>query len=392
MSIADIVAFSDAHSFASLITPLFHLLPLYVIKISKRQLIEHRQPSSILPNTNHLAYKLASSKLLLLLIIMSGTASFSKENIKVQLTPSKAFTCPATYMQQMNPLSTGLLTPPESPIRYAPMSSDGTTARSPIPSISHANPSSNTGDRSPNALEALFSAIQDTRMDTVQQNHAAFSDRASNSVSTPSTPVPMDLSNTSEIIYAIIEQGVEEKMSSLTSRLEKSLASFHRENADIRDQNDTMSRQLDLHYRTIEQNIEEFKTQSKTMNTMIGAQADNLAATITMVSHLSQVVTNLPMALNQVVYTAVQQQAQLAIRDIMFAQQQAMLSVSDVSGTRRSVSSDGSFGHCTCHHRGLEFEFMSSMQHSNGSSSSTSSTGTKRGLRCSLRKIFKSSK
>ncbi|UKZ59104.1 uncharacterized protein TrAtP1_000422 [Trichoderma atroviride] len=152
-----------------------------------------------------------------------------------------------------------------------------------------------------------------------------------------------------------------------------------------------MSRQLDLHYRTIEQNIEEFKTQSKTMNTMIGAQADNLAATITMVSHLSQVVTNLPMALNQVVYTAVQQQAQQAIRDIMFAQQQAMFSVSDVSGTRQSVSSDESFSHYARHHRGLGFKFMPSMHHSNSSSNSTASS-TKRGFRYSLKRLFRSSK
>lgn len=295
-------------------------------------------------------------------------------------------------MQQMNPLFTGFLTPPESPIRYAQLSSEGTTTQSPIPSISHANPSFSSADKAKTALTALFSAIQDTHMDTLQKNEAVFADMAS----TPVTPI--DFNSTKDVIYSIIEQAVEEKMNEAVgqmslnaSRLEKSLVSFHRENVDARDQNDTMSRQLDLHYRTIEQNIEEFKTQSKTMNTMIGAQADNLAATITMVSHLSQVVTNLPMALNQVVYTAVQQQAQLAIRDIMYAQQQAMLSVSDVSGTRQSVSSDESFSHCTRHHRGLEFFSVPSMHHSNSSSNSTTSS-TKRGFRYSLKKLFKSTK
>lgn len=298
-------------------------------------------------------------------------------------------------MQKMNPLFTGLLTPPESPIRYTLGSPDDITAQSSAPSISHSNPIFSSADKAKHALAALFTAIQDTNANAVEQSDAVFSNEISNSVAAPASATPIDFSNTSEIIYSIIEQGVEEKMAQavtpLTSRLEKSLASFHHENADIRDQNDTMSRQLDLHYRTIEQNIEEFKTQSKTMNTMIGAQADNLAATITMVSHLSQVVTNLPMALNQVVYTAVQQQAQLAIRDIMFAQQQALFSVSDVSGTRRSVSSDGSFSHCTCHHRGLEIESMPSMHHSNGSSNSTASS-TKRGFKYSLKKLFKSSK
>ncbi|PON20527.1 hypothetical protein TGAM01_v210629 [Trichoderma gamsii] len=308
---------------------------------------------------------------------VSGITSLSRENIK------------------MNPLFTGLITPPESPIRYARVSSDDTTAQSTPAMTSGATSGLVAANKAPNALEALFTAIKDTETDTLEQDDVILSERASNSGSTPVTPTHVDFSNASEIIYSIIEQAVEEKINEavtpLTSRLEKSLVSFHRENIDIRDQNDTLSRQLDLHYRTIEQNIEEFKTQSKTMNTMIGAQADNLAATITMVSHLSQVVTNLPMALNQVVYTAVQQQAQLAIRDIMYAQQQAMLSVSDVSGTRQSVSSDESFSHCTRHHRGLEFFSVPSMHHSNSSSNSTTSS-TKRGFRYSLKKLFKSTK
>lgn len=323
---------------------------------------------------------------------VSGIASISKEDIKVQSSNNDALPYSAANMQQMNPLFTGLLTPPESPVRYAQIPSDDTTTQSPVPSISNADPSTSSEKNAPNALEALFSAIQDTKADIIQQNDIVLADMA------PTSATPIDFNYANEIIYSIIEQAVEEKMNETVTQmrlnanqLEKSLISFHRENVDIRDQNDTLSRQLDLHYRTIEQNIEEFKTQSKTMNTMIGAQADNLAATITMVSHLSQVVTNLPMALNQVVYTAVQQQAQQAMRDIMFAQQQAMFSVSDVSGARRSVSSDGSFSHCTCHHRGLEFESMSSMQHSNGSSNSTASS-TKRGFRYSLKKLFRSSK
>lgn len=312
----------------------------------------------------------------------------------------------------MHPLFTGLLTPPESPIRHAQAASDDITARSPVPSILDASSSTGSTMNAPNALEALFTAIKDTKTDTLEQNNVILSSNASNSGSTPATPTLIDFNNASEIIYSIIEQGVEDKMIAAVdqirlnasrldqnasrldqnaSRMEQSLASVHREHVDIRDQNDTMSRQLDLHYRTIEQNIEEFKTQSKTMNTMIGAQADNLAATITMVSHLSQVVTNLPMALNQVVYTAVQQQAQLAIRDIMYAQQQAMLSVSDVSRPRQSVSSDGSFSHCTCHHRGLEFVSMPSFHHSSSSSNSTVSI-PKHGFRYSLKRLFKFSK
>lgn len=325
-----------------------------------------------------------------------GTALLSKEDIKFQPPNNETVPYLAAYTQKTNPLLTGLITPPESPIRYVQEdSSEDTEAQSSAHSISGANAISSSADKAKNALAALLTAIQDTNVDAVKQSDAVFSNRISNPEAATTSATPIDFSNTKEIIYSIIEQAVEEKMAEavipLTSRLEKSLASFHRENADIRDQNDTMSRQLDLHYRTIEQNVEEFRTQSKTMNTMIGAQADNLAATISMLSHLSQVVTNLPMAINQVVYTAVQQQAQLAIRDIILAQQQAMLSVSDISGTRQSVSSDGSSSQCTCHHFGIEIESMSSIQHSNGSSNSTSSRAN-RGLRYTLKKLFKSNK
>ncbi|UKZ80515.1 hypothetical protein TrVFT333_008276 [Trichoderma virens FT-333] len=251
-------------------------------------------------------------------------------------------------------------------------------------------------------MEALSAAIRIANEEKVDQ-HANLSE----AVSTPVTPI--DFSNANEIIHSIIEQAVEEKMANAMgplrlniSKLDGTLESFrhredalHRETTDIRDQNDTMSRQLDLHYRTIEQHVEEFGSQSKTMNTMIGAQADNLAATINMVSHLSQVVTNLPLAINQVVHNAVQQQTQLAIRDIMFAQQQAMFSVSDVSGTRQSMSSDGNSSQCTCNHHCLEIESMVSSQHGNGSLkqiSPNASSKSSRGFKYALRKLFKSNR
>ncbi|KAL6910403.1 hypothetical protein GGI43DRAFT_378379 [Trichoderma evansii] len=326
-------------------------------------------------------------------------ASLLREDVNAQIPNREAVPYSAAYMQKTNPLLTGLITPPESPVRYAQEDSlDDIAAQSSVPFISGANPSPLSTDKAKTALDALFAAVQDTKANANEPNDAIFSKKALVSEAIPVSAMPIDFNNTKEIIYSIIEQAVEEKMTEAvgplrlnTSQLEKSLVSFHRENADIRDQNDTLSRQLDLHYRTIEQNVEEFKSQSKTMLTLIGAQADNLAATISMLGHLSQVVTNLPMALNQIVYTAVQQQTQLAFRDIMFAQQQAMFSVSEVSGTRQSVSSDGSSSQCTCHHHGLEIESMSSMQHSNGSSNSTSSRRN-RGLRYSLKKLFKSSK
>ncbi|KAK4070082.1 uncharacterized protein Triagg1_6503 [Trichoderma aggressivum f. europaeum] len=307
----------------------------------------------------------------------------------------------------MNPIFAGLITPPESPIRYVQRDSlDATAAQSPALSTLEANPALNPTNYVPKAMEALSAAIRN-----------ASAEQDSNVLEAVSTPVtPIDFNNASEIIHSIIEQAVEEKMASAMgplrlniNRLDDSLESIrHQENAlndlqlhlrrehtDIRDQNDTMSRQLDLHYRTVEQHVEEFRSQSKTMNTMIGAQADNIATTINMVNHLSQVVTNLPLAINQVVHNAVQQQTQLAIRDIMFAQQQAMFSVSDVSRNRQSVSSDGNSSQCTCNHHCLEIESMASTQHGSGSLKHTSpiaSSKSSSSFRYALKRLFRSSK
>ncbi|QYT01388.1 hypothetical protein H0G86_008429 [Trichoderma simmonsii] len=304
---------------------------------------------------------------------MSGTSSFSNTGIKMQYLNQSAIPR-SPYTQKMNPIFAGLITPPESPIRYVQRDSlDTTAAHPPALSILEANPALGSTNGVYKSVEALSVAIR---------NASAEQDaNVPGTVSTSTSVTPIDFSNASEIIHSIIEQAVEEKMANAMgplrlniNRLDDSLESIrHREDAlrrettDIRDQNDTMSRQLDLHYRTVEQHVEEFRSQSKTMNTMIGAQADNFAATINMVNHLSQVVTNLPLAINQVVHNAVQQQTQLAIRDIMFAQQQAMFSVSDVSRVRQSVSSDGSSSQCTCNHHCLEIESMASTQHGSGS-------------------------
>ncbi|KAL7944406.1 hypothetical protein V8C42DRAFT_346154 [Trichoderma barbatum] len=340
---------------------------------------------------------------------MSGTAPFSNSGIGMQHLNKSAIP-QSPYTQKMNPIFAGLITPPESPIRYIqPESLDASISQSPSLSTCtfETNPASSSTNQVQKAMEALSAAIRNANKEKI--------DGDANFSGAPSTPVaPIDFNNASEIIHSIIEQAVEEKMANAMgplrlniNRLDDSLESvrhqgdilnnleshLRREHTDIRDQNDTMSRQLDLHYRTIEQNMEEFRCQSKTMNTMIGAQAENLAATINMASHLSQVVTNLPLAINQVVHNAVQQQTQLAIRDIMFAQQQAMFSVSDVSRARQSVSSDGSSSQCTCNHHCLEIESMASTQRSSGSLQQTSTntpSKSSRSFRYTLRKLFKS--
>ncbi|OPB42433.1 hypothetical protein A0O28_0035500 [Trichoderma guizhouense] len=347
---------------------------------------------------------------------MSGTDSFSNTGIKMQYLNQSAIPR-SPYTQKMNPIFAGLITPPESPLRYVQRESLGTTAaQSPALSTFEANPALGSTNDVQKAVEALSVAIRNASA----EQDASFT----KAPVTPVTPMtPIDFDNIREVIYSIVERTVEEKMADAMgplrlniTKLDDSLESIrHREDAlnnlesslngleshmrrettDIRDQNDTMSRQLDLHYRTVEQHVEEFRSQSKTMNTMIGAQADNFAATMNMVNHLSQVVTNLPLAINQVVHNAVQQQTQLAIRDIMFAQQQAMFSVSDVSRARQSVSSDGVSSQCTCNHHCLEIESMASTQHGSGSLkhiSPNTSIKSNRSFKYALKRLFGSNK
>ncbi|KAL7963605.1 hypothetical protein V8C34DRAFT_310530 [Trichoderma compactum] len=323
---------------------------------------------------------------------MSGTTSFSNAGVEIRYLNQSAIPR-SPYTQKMNPIFAGLITPPESPIRYVQRDSlDTTAAQSPALSTLEANPALSPTNDVQKAMEALSAAIRN-----------ASAEQDANVLGAVSTSVtPIDFNNASEIIHSIIEQAVEEKMADAMGPLRLNIGKlddlhshFRRETTDIRDQNDTMSRQLDLHYRTVEQHVEDFRSQSKTMNTMIGAQADNIAATINMVNHLSQVVTNLPLAINQVVHNAVQQQTQLAIRDIMFAQQQAMFSVSDVPRTRQSVSSDGASSQCTCNHHCLEIDSMASTQHGSGSLKHTSlntSSKSNRSFRYALRRLFGSSK
>ncbi|PTB67503.1 hypothetical protein BBK36DRAFT_1167898 [Trichoderma citrinoviride] len=320
-------------------------------------------------------------------------ASFSQTNSNTQYLDRSAM-LHSSFTQKTNPLFAGLVTPPESPMR----SVDSSALQSPTLSTLEANQNFGSTNEVPKAMEALSAAVKNASMENLGRD-ANFINSAASSVPASPSVTLVDFGDIPETIYSIVEHAVEERVADAMSplrmnikRLDSLESHLRREHTDIREQNDTMSRQLDLHYRTIEQNMEEFKNQSETMNsmidtqaktmntmigaqadqskimnetmnTMIGAQAENLAATINMVSHLSQFVTNLPLAINQVVHNAVQQQTQLAIRDITFAQQQAMFSVSDVSGTRRSVSSNGSSSQCTCIHHRLEIESMASTQH-----------------------------
>ncbi|KAH8706650.1 hypothetical protein BGZ61DRAFT_517264 [Ilyonectria robusta] len=164
-----------------------------------------------------------------------------------------------------------------------------------------------------------------------------------------SNPTQLDLDNVSEELCSIVEQTIEQTISDATGPLRLNVGNLHNENADFRDQNNALGRQIDMHYRVLEQQtrtnsalLSMFEPQSKnitltteniqaserqlaiaTKNSQAMEEQLTVAAGLTNV--LSQVVMNLPGAINQVVYTAVQHQTQDSFKDILEAQQKVIL-------------------------------------------------------------------
>lgn len=170
---------------------------------------------------------------------------------------------------------------------------------------------------------------------SVQHEHSYF--EAANTILRRrglSQPTQLDLDNISEEILAVVEHAVDQNMAEATVPLRRNMERLNQESADFRDQNDTFSRQIDLHYRNLERFNESFDSHIKALNSMFQPQATNIQAmteSLAMVSgivnNLSQITVNLPNAINQVVYASIQHQAQAAIKEVMDAQQQVMLSL-----------------------------------------------------------------
>lgn len=178
-----------------------------------------------------------------------------------------------------------------------------------------------------------------------------------------SNPTQLDLDNVSEELCSIVEQTIEQTISDATGPLRLNVGNLHNETADFKDQNNALGRQIDMHYRVLEQQtrtnsalLSMFEPQSRNISmTTENIQAttaqlttatkniqaserqlaistknsqameDQLAVAAGLTNVLSQVVMNLPGAINQVVYTAVQHQTQDSFKDILEAQQKVIL-------------------------------------------------------------------
>lgn len=127
----------------------------------------------------------------------------------------------------------------------------------------------------------------------------------------------VNLEQFSELVYSIIEHAVEEKIAEAIGPLRLNLHRMDRENSDFHEQNDTLSRQIDLHYKSIEKHNDIFDNLSSAHARGIQATSASLATASQLVGHLSQTVANLPNSINQVVASSVQEQVQLAMHQVL---------------------------------------------------------------------------
>ncbi|KAK3191318.1 hypothetical protein K4F52_002528 [Lecanicillium sp. MT-2017a] len=175
--------------------------------------------------------------------------------------------------------------------------------------------------------------------DAVEPNHG---------VSTSDTEAkPAGLEHVSELIYSIIEHAVEEKIAEAIGPLRLNLRRMDRENSDFHEQNDTLSRQIDLHYKSIEKHNDVLDNLSSAQARAIETQAkltqhatenicqttanlshatenlsqtnENLSLATSLVTQLAHLTANLPSSIHQAVADSVQEQVQLAIRQVMAA-------------------------------------------------------------------------
>ncbi|KAH7157058.1 hypothetical protein EDB81DRAFT_757451 [Dactylonectria macrodidyma] len=193
-----------------------------------------------------------------------------------------------------------------------------------------------------------------------------------------SEPAQLDLENVSDDFYSIVEQTIEQTLSDATGPLRLNVGNLHKENATFSNQNSSLARQIDMHYRVLEQQtktnaalLSMFDPQSKNMQAaseqltatteqltkatenvkvtggylnkatkIVHATDEQLTIATDLTSLLSQVVMNLPVAINEVVNAAVQQQTQDSFKDILEAQQKVILDLEIRSRKIQSMAAE----------------------------------------------------
>lgn len=226
--------------------------------------------------------------------------------------------------------------------------------------------------------------------DAVEQNHGVFS--------SDKKAQPAGLEHVSELIYSIIEHAVEEKIAEAIGPLRLNLRRMDRENSDFHEQNDTLGRQIDLHYKSIEKHNDVLDSLSAAQAQGIQSQAklvqyttENLSLASTLVHQFAQITANLPSSIHQAVADSVQEQVQLAIRQVMavkppehhsyYNRPDSSSQYSAPTTNRWNSSSSASTGRSFMH----DDEFLK-----NGRSSRTGSQSTS--VRSKLARLFRCSR
>lgn len=204
----------------------------------------------------------------------------------------------------------------------------------------------------------------------------------------------VDFETLGEELLSIVEQAADQTLVDATEPLRSDLRCFKGQNDIHSLNNDTLShynhiysRNNDTHshhndiYRHLLQHQEDI---TKMLSSMIGPQSklihttsENLSLLTDLTTHLSQVVMNLAPALNQIIANASQQHAQEAIRQVMEAQQQAMLMLAEEESRQKRLNHDI-----------LAAKVVEKLQAANNTTASSNPKGG-RSLSKALKKMFR---
>ena len=153
-------------------------------------------------------------------------------------------------------------------------------------------------------------------------------------------------SEVAEQIFDLIENIVERKMTEALRPYLLNTQALAGERADLHLQNDTLSRQIDLHHNSIQRQNDLLDCQAQTFAAVTGAQANAVEATnqglvtvTNLVNHMSQTVTSLtPSSINETVSTVVQKEVRDALREVLQVQKVESMSVCSTLNESRTES------------------------------------------------------
>ena len=150
-------------------------------------------------------------------------------------------------------------------------------------------------------------------------------------------PTQLDLDSVSDEICDIVEKSVEHMeqcVAEANEPLQMNVGRLRNETIHLREQNreqnQAMVRQIDLHNTALERlsdSIDASRALLGPQSTNLQTMTQNLGMASDLVGHLSQLIFDMPIMINQAVSEAVHNQAGVAIREVMDAQQEVMVSL-----------------------------------------------------------------